>query len=147
LQNIYTVSTFLEKFESHPPIYAYVFWVMSLFWAYPPKPCTHFFPLHVCYMSCPPRSPWFRMSNDIWGWGQIMKLLIMQLPPFSCYFIPLRSKYFSVVLFSNVLCAVPLMWETKFHTIQNNWQNYSFVYFNIYIVHSRREDRKLWTEW
>jgi hypothetical protein len=25
LQNIYTVSTFLEKFESHPPIYAYVF--------------------------------------------------------------------------------------------------------------------------
>jgi hypothetical protein len=47
---------------------------------------------HVCHMPCPPHSPWLHLSN-IWGWGHIMKLLIVQLPPFSCYFITVRSKY------------------------------------------------------
>jgi hypothetical protein len=28
-----------------------------------------------------------------WWWVQNMKLLTVQLPPFSCYFIPLLSKY------------------------------------------------------
>jgi hypothetical protein len=34
-------------------------------------------------MPCPPHSPWLDLPNDIWGWVQIMKLLIVQLPPFS----------------------------------------------------------------
>jgi putative component of membrane protein insertase Oxa1/YidC/SpoIIIJ protein YidD len=38
-------------------------------------------------------SSWFDVPNNIWGWVQNMKLLIVQLPPLSCYFIPLRSKY------------------------------------------------------
>jgi hypothetical protein len=33
--------------------------------------------------------------NDIWGSVQIMKFLIVQLPPFSRHLIPLMSKYFS----------------------------------------------------
>jgi hypothetical protein len=41
----------------------------------------------------PPHSASFDLPNDIWGWVQIMKLLTVQLPTFSCYFIPLRSKY------------------------------------------------------
>jgi hypothetical protein len=28
---------------------------------------------HACHMPCPPHSPWLDLSNDIWGWVQIMK--------------------------------------------------------------------------
>jgi hypothetical protein len=44
-------------------------------------------------MPRPPHSPWFDLPNDICWWLQIMKLLTVQLSPFSRYFIPLRSKY------------------------------------------------------
>jgi hypothetical protein len=37
------------------------------------------------YMPPLRQSPWFYLRNDIWGWVQIMKLLIVRLPPFSCY--------------------------------------------------------------
>jgi hypothetical protein len=37
-------------------------------------------------------SPWFDLPNNIWGGEQNMNLLIVQLPPFSCHFIPLWSK-------------------------------------------------------
>jgi hypothetical protein len=43
-------------------------------------------------MPHPPHSPWFDLPN-IWWWVQNMKLLIVQLPPFSWYLIPLRTKY------------------------------------------------------
>jgi hypothetical protein len=39
----------------------------------------------------------------ILGWVQITKFPIMQLFPFSCYFIPLRFKYSHQHLFSNTL--------------------------------------------
>jgi hypothetical protein len=78
-------------------------------------------------MSRPPHSPWFYLPNDILGWVKIMKLLIVQLPPFSCYFIPLRSKFSSESCSQTPsVYALPVMWETK-------WQNYGFVYFNLYI--------------
>jgi hypothetical protein len=35
------------------------------------------------------------LPNDNWGWVQIMKFLIVQLPPFSRHLIPLRSKHSS----------------------------------------------------
>jgi hypothetical protein len=47
----------------------------------------------VCQKSYPPYSPWFDLPNHIWEWVQNMKLLIVQLPSFSCHFIPLWSKY------------------------------------------------------
>jgi hypothetical protein len=55
------------------------------------------FPLlsHACHMSRPPNSPLFDLPNNICGQIQIMKILIVQLPSFFCYFIPVRSKYFS----------------------------------------------------
>jgi hypothetical protein len=46
-----------------------------------------------------------------------MKLRIVQLSPFSRYFIPLRSKYFPQHhVIKHPVYAVPLTWETKFHT-------------------------------
>jgi hypothetical protein len=47
----------------------------------------------ICHMPWPPHSPWFYLPNNIWWWVQIMTLCTVQLPPLSCYFIPLRSKY------------------------------------------------------
>jgi hypothetical protein len=44
-------------------------------------------------MPRPPSSSWFYLPNNIRWWVQIMKLPIVQLSPFSYYFIPLRSKY------------------------------------------------------
>jgi hypothetical protein len=44
-------------------------------------------------MPCPPHSPWLDLPNDIWGWVQIMKLLIVQLPSFSRHLNPLRFQY------------------------------------------------------
>jgi hypothetical protein len=48
---------------------------------------------HACHMSRLPHSLWFDLPSNIWGGIQTMKLLTVQLPPFSCYFILLRSKY------------------------------------------------------
>jgi putative component of membrane protein insertase Oxa1/YidC/SpoIIIJ protein YidD len=48
---------------------------------------------HSCHMSRPPHPPRLELSSDVWRWVQTMKVLIVQLPPFSCYFIPLTSKY------------------------------------------------------
>jgi hypothetical protein len=44
-------------------------------------------------MPCPPHSPWLYLPNNIWEWLKIMKLLTVQLPPFSRHIITLRSKY------------------------------------------------------
>jgi hypothetical protein len=33
------------------------------------------------------------LPNDIWGWVQITKIPIVQLPPLCCYYISLRSVY------------------------------------------------------
>jgi hypothetical protein len=43
---------------------------------FPTKSCALSFLSHACHMSCPPHSPWFDLPNDIWGWVQIMKLLL-----------------------------------------------------------------------
>jgi hypothetical protein len=41
----------------------------------------------------PSHSPWFDHPNNIWWSIQVMKLLIMQSPPASSHFLPLRPKY------------------------------------------------------
>jgi hypothetical protein len=48
---------------------------------------------HACHMSRPLYSPLLDLPNDIWGWVQIMKLLIVQLSSFSRHLIPFWSRY------------------------------------------------------
>jgi hypothetical protein len=38
---------------------------------------------------------------------------------------------------------LPLAWQTMFHTHKRNWQNYGFVYINLYIPDSRQEYKTL----
>jgi hypothetical protein len=77
-------------------------WFLSL-WL-PHRNLAHFPVLyHACHMPRTPHSPSFDLPNNIWGWVRNMKLLIVQLPPFSCYFIPLCSKEHEIALLSQVL--------------------------------------------
>jgi hypothetical protein len=62
-------------------------------------------------MPHPPHSPWFEVPNNIWGRVQILKLLAVQLPSFSCHFIPLWFKYSLRTLFSNTLSLCFWGWQ------------------------------------
>jgi len=73
----------------------------SFFQAFPPTPCAHLYPspyaphvLPISFVSIlPPAQYCVRV--------QIIQLLVMQLSPFPCHLVPLRSKYFP----HHVLCA------------------------------------------
>jgi hypothetical protein len=61
----------------------------------------HIILLHVCHMPHLSHHPRFDQPDDI-CWGlQIMKLLIMQSSPPSCYFSPVGQNSFMSILFSN----------------------------------------------
>jgi hypothetical protein len=62
------------------------------------------------YIPCPSHTPWHHHPNYTWRRVQVMKLIMLQLSPTSCHFIPLRSKY------SLQHCVPPSMSESKFHT-------------------------------
>jgi len=67
--------------------------MLSFFQVSPPKPCMHFFSPHVCYIPCPSH------PNNIWWGAQIMTLLIMQFPPVSSFFHPLKVQISSSVFY------------------------------------------------
>jgi hypothetical protein len=99
-------------------------------------------------MPCLSHSPWLDHSIYVWRGVQVMKLIIMQFPSISRHIIPLWSKYspqHSVLkhpqsMFLNVK-------RPSFAPIQNHRQNYRFVYSNFYVLDSKREDKRFWTEW
>jgi hypothetical protein len=82
-----------DQFWLHPLIYASVFRVVPSFGLSRQNLVQFSLLSHACHMHRPPHSPWLNLPNEIWGWVQIMKLLILLLPPFSCYFVPLRNKH------------------------------------------------------
>jgi len=64
-------------------------WSLSL--RFPHQNPVYAFP-HTRYMPHPSHSRFYHQNNI--GWGvQIIKLLIMQLPPLPCYLVPPRPKY------------------------------------------------------
>jgi hypothetical protein len=66
-----------------------------------------------------------------------MKVLIIQFSPFT----PPRCKYFLSTLLSKLsTCAIPLMWDTKFHAHPKQ-QNYSLYILIFTFLDSRREDK------
>jgi hypothetical protein len=87
---------------------------------------------HACHMPRP-HSPWLDLPNGIWGWVQIMKFLIVQLPLFSCHLIPSYVQIF----FSEPCSQTPAVfaWETKFHThtkqLVELWLNSIYLFFLI----------------
>lgn len=72
---------------------------------------------HICHMSCPFNRPWFAHCNHIQFGVQIMKHFLMQISPFSSYFVLFKSKYSLNATPSNILSLwIPLISETKFDT-------------------------------
>jgi hypothetical protein len=77
-------------------------------WSLPFRFTIHIFAMnfsshHACNIPCPSHPTWFDHPNNIWWLVQTMELLKMQIPPASCHFIPLWSKFSSQHPFSNIL--------------------------------------------
>jgi hypothetical protein len=100
----------------------------------------------VSHMSHPPQPPWFNHPNNIQWRMQAAKFIIMQ---FSLWpvFLTFRFKYPQhSVLRNPQYMFLPQSERPSFAPIQDNWQNYSFVYFNLRFFDTRQEDKRFWTE-
>jgi hypothetical protein len=73
-----------------------------------------------------------------------MKLLIGQHSSILLLFHPSLVQIFSLESCSQTpsVYALPLIRKTKFHTRTNKWQNYGSVYLNLYVLDSKREDKR-----
>jgi hypothetical protein len=88
-------------------------------------------PPHACHMSRPSPPPWFNHSNNIRWRIPAVKFITMQFSPRPA-FIPFRSKYLQhSVLKEPQSVFLPQSERPSFTPIQYNWQNNSFVYFNL----------------
>ena len=54
-----------DPFKHYPPIYAWVFQVVSIPQVSPPNPCLHLSSSHTCYMPCLSNSSRFNHPNNI----------------------------------------------------------------------------------
>jgi hypothetical protein len=90
----------------------------------------------------------FDHPNNI-CWVQIIKHLVIHSSPPSYYLIPVGSTFPPQhPILESPTYVLTSVWVTKSNTpIQNNSQNYSFVYLNLYIWDSRLEDKRFCTEW
>jgi hypothetical protein len=86
----------------------------------------------ACHMSRPPHPPWCNHPKNIRWRIQTVKFIIMQLSP-RYIFLHFRSKYppQHSVLKNLQSMFLPQSERPSFAPIQHNWQNYSFVYFNL----------------
>jgi hypothetical protein len=111
------------------------------------------FPLlsHACYMPRPPHSPWLDLPNDIWGWAQIMKLLTVQLPPFPRHVTSslLGPNILLRILFSNTLslCSSLSVTDQVSHPYKSTGRIMVLYILTFTFLDSRRDDKRLWTEW
>jgi len=133
LSHINPVNVSLPFLNIHFVLSSHLLLGLSLRCPHQKPVCTS--PLHLTrYLPHPPFSSWFVRSNNIWSAVHMIKF-IMSFYPLPCYLVPIRFKYFpqhphfkhSQPMF------VPLCERSSFLPIQNNRQNYSSVYFNLYI--------------
>jgi len=98
----------------------------------------------------------FRFSHQIcviiFGEEQTYKLRNFHYTRFSlasCFFFRLKSKYSpQLPVLKHPQSVRTLRWERlSLSSIQNNRQKYIFVYFDIYVLDRRKEDKRMWTEW
>jgi hypothetical protein len=77
--------------------------------------------------------------------AQIITLHIMQFSPLAYHFLPLRVNIFSQP-YSQTFHILTLVSAPRFTSIQSNRQNYSYVYFSIYIFGQETGQKVLkWT--
>jgi len=99
----------------------------------PPRPYTPPLLTHTRHMSSPSHSSRFYHPHNI-GWGvQIIKLLVMQSPPFPRYLFAPRSKYSPQhhIIKHPQLPFLPQCQRPSFTPIETNRQNYSSIYLDL----------------
>jgi hypothetical protein len=116
-----------------------------------PNSCKHLYStlLLACHMSRPPHPTWFNHPDNIRRRIQAMKFIIMQFSPRSV-FLPFRSKYppQHTLLKNPHSILLPQSERPSFAPIQHNWQNYSFLYFNLQVFgYETGRQKRFWTEW
>jgi hypothetical protein len=108
------------------------------------------FPLlsYACHVPCPPHSPWLYLPNNNWGWVQNMKLLTVQLPPFSSYFNLFGPNILLRTLFSNTfsLCSSLNVRDQISHPYKTTGRIIVLYILTFTFLDSRREDKRLWPE-
>jgi hypothetical protein len=78
-----------------------------------------------------------------------MKLLIVQLTPLSSYVIPLWFKHSLRTLFSNTLslCSSLKVRDQVSHPYKTTGRITGFYILTFTFLDSKRDDKRLWTEW
>jgi hypothetical protein len=119
--------------------------VVSFLQAFPSR-TSHAFFSSPTRTSCPAQPPWFDLTNDIWGWVQIVNLLIVQLPPFSCYLILLGPTILLRTLFSNTfsLCCSLNVRDQVSHPYKTTGRIMVLCILTFTFLDSRRKDKSLW---
>ena len=117
----------------HPPIYAWIFQVVSFSQVSRRKTSVHLSSSHTCYMPRPSHSSRFYHPNNIWWRVQIIKFLNCDFlhSPVPCLS---YAKIFSSAPYSKTTTGYvsPSMWVTKFHT-HTQLQAQFFLYILIFI--------------
>jgi hypothetical protein len=106
IQSLHSYSFFKIFFNIRLPLYAQV-----------SRATKSLYLFLISFMPRPPHCSWCDNPNKIWCRLQIMKLFIMQFPPASCYFLPLRPNIVLSTLFSSAFFMC--MWENIFTPIQS----------------------------
>jgi hypothetical protein len=97
--------------------YVLVFLVVAFLLAFPPISYKHSSSPHSCYMPCSSHSPWLDHSNYIWRGVQVMKLLIMQLPPI-CHQLSLYQISWYKIYFPRICLSTSYIFhQTEYHQI------------------------------
>jgi hypothetical protein len=103
-----------DQLSHHPYFYA---GLTPFFQDSSPKP-TCFFP-HTCHIPRPSHLPLYHLPNHNLFTVQIMKLLIMQFSPVSCYYFPLRP----IISISTLFSSTPSLYycfKMKFNVLHAN---------------------------
>jgi hypothetical protein len=118
----------------YPPIYALVIQVVSFPRCSPPKPCIHLSsPSYILH--APPISILsIDHPSNIWWGVQIIKLLVMKFSPLPVTSSHLGPNTLLSTLFSKTPQPMFILQREQpcFTPIQNNRQNFVFVYLNLY---------------
>jgi hypothetical protein len=113
--------------------------------AFPPISYMHSSSPHSCYIPCLSHPPWLDHSNYVLRGVQVMKLLVMQFPPVSRNFIPLRSKYSPQHTLS--LCSSLNVRDQASRPYRTTGKIIVLYILIFTFLNSSREDKTFCTKW
>jgi len=117
-----------DPFRYYPPIYYWVFQVVSVLQIFRPRCCMHFSFLPCVLRARPSHPPWSDHTNNVWWTVQFMKLLITWSSPAPFNFL-LGPNILLSALFSNLHNLRPSLSVT----VQDSQVKLWFIHFNLQV--------------